>query len=83
MQSELANTKCWAGKILQVYGMELYALQGTPTPKRVDVEIELLKYSRTEFKLEELKQKSSLPEGVDPSKLETYLSEQEFKVQWS
>ena len=44
------------------------------------METELLKYSRTEFKLEDLKQKP-LPEGVDPSKLEGYLSNEEFMVQ--
>ena len=43
------------------------------------MEVELSKYSRTEFKLAELKQKP-LPEGVDPSKLETYLSDEDFKV---
>ena len=53
--------------------------QGTVVPKRVDVELELSKYSRTEFKLAELKQKP-LPEGVDPSKLETYLSNEDFRV---
>ena len=45
----------------------------------MDVETELLKYSRTEFKLEDLKKKPP-PEGVDPAKLEAYLSDQEFKV---
>lgn len=48
----------------------------------MDVETELLKYSRTEFKLEDLKAKT-LPEGVDPAKLEAYLSDQDFKVQSS
>ena len=47
--------------------------------KRVDLDMELLKYSRTKFKLEELKQKPP-PEGVDPAKLETYLSDEDFKV---
>ncbi len=50
-----------------------------PVPKRMDVEVELSKYSRTEFKLAELKQKPP-PEGVDPSKLEIYLSDEDFKV---
>lgn len=44
----------------------------------MDVEDELLKYERTQFSLEELK-KRPLPEGVDPSRLETYLSDEEFK----
>lgn len=43
------------------------------------METELLKYSRTQFKLEELKQKPP-PEGVDPAKLEFYLSDEDFKV---
>ena len=47
-------------------------------PRRVDIEDELLKYERTRFSLEVLKQKP-LPEGVDPAKLETYLSDEEFK----
>ena len=47
-------------------------------PRRVDVEDELLKYERTRFSLEVLKQKP-VPEGVDPSKLESYLSDEEFK----
>ena len=34
---------------------------------------------RTQFSLEELKKKP-LPEGVDPSKLETYLSDKDFEV---
>ena len=47
-------------------------------PKRVDVEDELLKYERTRFSLAVLKQRP-LPEGVDPARLETYLSDEEFK----
>ena len=46
----------------------------------MDIEDELAKYSRTRFTLEELS-KRPVPEGVDPSKLETYLSDEEFKVQ--
>lgn len=53
--------------------------QGTPTPKRTDIELELSKYSRTEFKLKQLKERP-LPEGVNPAKLETYLSDTEFRV---
>ena len=34
---------------------------------------------RTQFTLKEL-QKRPLPEGVDPSKLETYISDNEFEV---
>ena len=47
-------------------------------PKRVDIEDELLKYERTQFSLDILKQRP-LPEGVDPARLETYLSDGEFK----
>ena len=47
-------------------------------PRRVDVEDELLKYERTRFSLEILKQRP-LPEGVDPARLETYLSDDDFK----
>lgn len=47
-------------------------------PKRIDVEDELMKYERTRFSLTVLKQRP-LPEGVDPAKLETYLSDEEFK----
>lgn len=50
-----------------------------PSPRRVDVESELLKYTRNRFKLEELKKKP-VPEGVDPARLETYLSDPDFKV---
>ncbi len=45
----------------------------------MDIETELLKYSRNRFKLEELKKKP-LPEGVDPAHLETYLSDEDFNV---
>lgn len=48
-------------------------------PTRVDVESELLKYSRSRFTLDELKKKP-VPEGVDAAKLETYLSDEDFKV---
>ena len=34
---------------------------------------------RTQFTLKEL-QKRPLPEGVDPARLETYLSDEEFQV---
>ena len=37
---------------------------------------------RTQFTLKEL-QKRPLPEGVDPSKLETYISDNEFEVNTS
>ena len=47
-------------------------------PRRVDVEDELMKYERTRFSLDTLKQRP-LPEGVDPARLETYLSDEEFK----
>ena len=50
-----------------------------PSPRRVDVESELLKYTRNRFKLDELK-KRPLPEGVDPARLETYLSDEDFSV---
>ena len=50
-----------------------------PSPRRIDVDCELLKYSRNRFKLEELK-KRPLPEGVDPAMLETYLSDSDFQV---
>lgn len=42
------------------------------------VETELAKLSRQEYSLEELKQKPA-PEGVDPSRLETYLSADDFQ----
>ena len=54
-------------------------LQGKIYPKRLDLEGELQKYSKTQFSLEELKQKPP-PEGVDPAKLEVYLSDEDFKV---
>ena len=47
-------------------------------PRRVDVEDELLKYERTRFSLAVLKERP-LPEGVDPARLETYLSDDDFK----
>ncbi|KAM7429985.1 hypothetical protein ABFA07_019226 [Porites harrisoni] len=43
------------------------------------LETELAKLSRKEYSLEELKQKPP-PEGVDPSRLETYLSEADFEI---
>lgn len=42
------------------------------------LETELAKLSRKEYSLDELKQKPP-PEGVDPSKLEAYLSEDDFE----
>ncbi len=45
----------------------------------MDLECELAKYSRTQFKLEDLRQKPP-PEGVDPAKLEIYLSDEDFLV---
>lgn len=39
----------------------------------------LLSFSRTRFSLAELR-KQPPPEGVDPTKLETYLSDEDFKV---
>ena len=42
------------------------------------MEDELLKYERTRFSLNVLKQRP-LPEGVDPARLETYLGDEEFK----
>ena len=54
--------------------------QGGPCqPNRIDAERELAKYSRTQFSLAELKAQPT-PEGVDPSKLETYLSDSDFLV---
>ena len=40
-------------------------------------EEELAKYMRTSYSLEELKKR---PEELNPNKLETYLSEEDFKV---
>ncbi len=45
----------------------------------MDAECELLKYTRNRFKLDELKRKP-VPEGVDPARLETYLSDEDFAV---
>ena len=44
----------------------------------MDIEDELLKYERTRFSLDILKERP-LPKGVDPARLETYLSDEEFK----
>ena len=41
-------------------------------------EEELAKYTRTSYSLEELKK--SRPEELNPNKLETYLSEEDFQV---
>ena len=40
-------------------------------------EEELAKYTRTSYSLEELKKR---PEELNPNKLETYLSEEDFQV---
>ena len=53
----------------------IVALQLTPT--RVSAEKELAKYNRKSYSLQELLKR---PEEVDPSKLETYLSDEEFEV---
>ncbi|XP_068758253.1 uncharacterized protein [Montipora capricornis] len=45
---------------------------------KLKVEVELAKLSRKEYSLEELKKKPS-PEGVDPSRLEAYLNEDDFQ----
>ena len=49
------------------------------SPHLLDAAEELKKLSRDQYSLAEL-QKKPLPEGVDPKKLESYLSEEEFKV---
>ena len=57
----------------------MFFFQRKPYPMRLDLEDELAKYSRTVFKLEDLKQKPP-PEGVDPARLEAYLSDEDFVV---
>ena len=49
------------------------------SPHRSDASEELKKLSRDRYSLAELKKKP-LPEGVDPKKLETYLGDEDFKV---
>ena len=52
------------------------------SPHDLDAADELKKLSRDQYSLEEL-QKKPLPEGVDPKKLESYLSNEEFNVSGS
>ena len=47
------------------------------SPHSLNAADELKKLSRDKYSLAEL-QKKPLPEGVDPKKLESYLSEEEF-----
>ena len=52
---------------------------GKKNDKAILVKDILAKLTQATFSMEELS-KRPLPEGVDPMKLETYLSNQEFKV---
>ena len=63
---------------ITIYLFQAIAAKGAGG-RRTSINTAYKMLTRTEYSLEELQQETK-PEGVDPSKLEEYLSEEEFMV---